>query len=50
MADESDSYLKGLDFTGSVLFPDQSDDILVVVTYKVKLFPYLPVDIEFTIR
>ncbi|SHO48101.1 glycohydrolase toxin TNT-related protein [Anaerocolumna xylanovorans] len=48
--DGSGSYLKGLDFTGSMLFPSQSDDILVVVTYKVKLFPYLPLDIEFTIR
>lgn len=50
MPDAGGSYLKGLDFTGTILFPNQSDDILVAVTYKVKLFPYLPLDIEYTIR
>lgn len=45
----SESYFNGLDFSNSTLFPYGSDEINIVVTYKVKLIQLLPIDYEFTI-
>lgn len=43
------SYFNGLDFSNSTLFPYGSDEITIVVTYKVKLLQLLPIDVEYTI-
>ena len=43
------SYFNGLDFSNSTLFPYGSDEISIIVTYKVKLLQLLPIDAEFTI-
>lgn len=45
----TESYFNGLDFSRSSLFADGSDEIIIVVTYSVKLLPLLPVDAEFQI-
>lgn len=45
----SKSYFNGLDFSNSTLFPFGSDEITVVVTYKVKMIQLLPIDLEFKI-
>ncbi|HIU68187.1 MAG TPA: hypothetical protein IAC64_11995 [Candidatus Caccomorpha excrementavium] len=42
------SYLNGLSFDGSSLFPYGSDDITLKVTYQVRIVPLLPVDIRIT--
>lgn len=44
-----ESYFNGMDFSNSTLFPYGSDEINIVVTYKVKLLQLLPVDLDFTI-
>lgn len=44
-----ESYFNGLDFSNSTLFPYGTDEINVIVTYKVKLLQLLPLDYEFTI-
>ena len=50
-----ESYFNGLDFTHSQLFPldtetgKATDEILIVVTYKVKLLQLLPLPSEFSI-
>lgn len=43
------SYFNGLDFSNSTLFPYGSDEITIIVTYKVKILQLLPVDLEFHI-
>ena len=43
------SSFNGLDFSNSTLFPYGSDEITIIVTYKVKLIQLLPIDVEFTI-
>lgn len=50
----NESYFNGLDFTHSELFPvgadnKVTDEILIVVTYKVKLLPLLPIKAEFSV-
>lgn len=44
-----ESYIHGIDFSKSMLFPEGNDDIVIVAEYKLKIFKYLPVDIEFEI-
>lgn len=44
-----ESYYNGLDFSNSTLFPYGSDEITIIVTYRVKLLPLLPIDKTFTI-
>ena len=44
-----ESYIHGIDFSQSMLFPEGENDILIVAKYKLKLFKYLPLDIEFEI-
>lgn len=44
-----ESYYNGLDFSNSTLFPYGSDEISIIVTYRVKLLPLLPIDKTFTI-
>ncbi len=43
----ADSYLNGLDFRSSLLFPGGSDYIVVNVRYRVKMIPLLPLNIHF---
>ncbi len=43
------TYLNGLDFTDSLLFPKGSNKIFVIVKYKVKVLKFLPIDIEIPI-
>lgn len=43
------AYFNGLDFSNSTLFPYGSDEISVIVTYRIKLIELLGVDVEFTI-
>lgn len=42
------SYVDGLDFTDSTLFPYGSNEIRIVVRYKVKVIPLLPIKHDFT--
>ncbi|MBQ9975816.1 MAG: hypothetical protein IJP16_04835 [Clostridia bacterium] len=42
------SYMDGLDFSGSTIFPDGSNEIKVHVEYKVKAISLLPIDATFT--
>lgn len=44
-----ESYYNGLDFSNSTLFAYGSDEIVIVVTYKVKIIQLLPIDLEYTI-
>lgn len=39
----------GLDFSRSTIFADGSDEIVLVVTYKIRLLQLLPIDAELTI-
>ncbi len=41
------SYMNGLNFRSSLLFPQGSDYIIVNVRYKVKMIPLLPLNINF---
>ena len=43
------SYVHGLDFSHSLLFPKGQEDIIIIVKYKLRLFQYLPLKIEFDI-
>ena len=44
------SYFNGLDFSHSQLFPtDHPDEIIIVVTYKIKILQVLPIKSEFEI-
>ena len=43
----TESYFNGLDFSNSTLFPYGSDEITIIVTYKVKMIQLLPVDFTF---
>lgn len=44
-----ETYFNGMDFSNSTLFLYGSDEINIVVTYKVRVLPLLPIDYEFTI-
>ncbi|MEG2428807.1 MAG: hypothetical protein RSA99_00310, partial [Oscillospiraceae bacterium] len=44
----SGKYIDGLDFGESTLFPYGSDEIKIVVTYKVKVIALLPIKKDFT--
>lgn len=43
----SGSYYKGLDFNGSTLFPNGSNEIKISVSYDVKVIALLPIDFSF---
>lgn len=43
------SYIKGLDFSQSTIFPYGSDEITIAVKYKIKIIPLLPVDLEYEV-
>lgn len=43
------SYIDGLDFSDSVLFPYGTDEITIVVKYKIKIIPLLPVELEYQV-
>ena len=43
------SYIDGLDFSDSVLFPYGTDEITIVVKYKIKIIPLLPVNLEYQV-
>ncbi len=43
----SGSYYKGLDFNGSTLFPNGSNEIKICVSYDVKVIALLPIDFSF---
>ena len=45
--DATGSYYKGLDFYGSTLFPNGSNEIKVCVSYDVKVIALLPIDFTF---
>lgn len=45
--DANGSYLDGLDFSKSTLFPDGSNEIRVTVSYDVKVIALLPIDFSF---
>jgi len=42
----SNSYLGGLDFSESMLFPDGTAEIRITVDYKIKVLKLLPIDAE----
>lgn len=44
------TYLSGLDFSESSLFMYGSDDIRIVVKYKIKVVPLLPIKTTYTLR
>ena len=48
--DVSGSCLNGLDFSDSSLFMYGSDEIRIVVKYKIRIIPLLPIDNIFTFR
>lgn len=48
--DASGSFLNGLDFSDSSLFMYGSDEIRIVVKYKIKIIPLLPIKSTFTFR
>lgn len=43
------SYIDGLDFSDSVLFPYGTDEITIAVKYKIKIIPLLPVNLEYEV-
>ena len=45
--DAKGSYLGGMDFSKSTLFPDSSNEIKVTVSYDVKVIALLPIDFSF---
>ena len=47
VANPNGSYLDGLDFSQSTLFPNGSSEITVTVSYDVKVIPLLPLDFSF---
>lgn len=44
----AESYMQGMNFDGSSLFPGDTHTIRLVARYKVKVVPLLPVNFEFT--
>lgn len=42
-------FLETIDFSKSVLFPNTSSDIILVAEYEVRVTPYIPVDLTYTI-
>lgn len=48
--DASGSHLGGLDFSESSLFMYGSDEIRIVVKYKIKIIPLLPINTEYSFR
>ncbi len=45
---KGDSYLNGINFTKSKLFPSGKNDIKIVAVYRAKIVPLLPIDMKFT--
>lgn len=45
--DATGSYYKGIDFNGSTLFPNGSNEIKICVSYDVKVIALLPIDFSF---
>lgn len=45
---KGDSYIDGINFTKSELFPSGQNDIKIVAIYRAKVIPLLPIDMEFT--
>lgn len=45
---KGNSYMNGIDFTQSELFPDGENVIKIVAVYRVKVVPLLPIDMKFT--
>ena len=43
------SFWEGIDFGKSQLFPGTTNDIIFVAEYKVRITPYIPIDISYTI-
>lgn len=44
------SYINGIDFSHSTLFPYGSDEITIVDEYKIKIIPLLPVNLEYSVK
>ena len=44
------SYINGISFAHSTLFPYGSDDITIVAEYKIKILPLLPVNLEYSVK
>lgn len=44
------SYINGIDFSDSTLFPYGTEEITIVAEYKIKILPLLPVNLEYTVR
>ena len=44
------SYINGIDFSHSTLFPYGSDEITIVAEYKIKIIPLLPVNLEYSVK
>lgn len=44
------SYINGIDFSHSTLFPYDSDEITIVAEYKIKIIPLLPVNLEYSVK
>ncbi len=45
--DATGSYYKGIDYNGSTLFPNGSNEIKICVSYDVKVIALLPIDFSF---
>lgn len=43
------AYINSLDFSRSTIFADGSNDIVLIVTYKIEALPLLPINYEFII-
>ena len=47
LTESEQKFLETVDFSKSMLFPGESDEIILVAEYKVKIIPFIPVDIEY---
>ncbi len=45
---KGNSYINGINFTKSKLFPDGNNEIKIVAIYRAKVVPLLPIDMKFT--
>lgn len=45
---KGNSYLNGINFSKSKLFPNGDNDIKIVAIYRAKVIPLLPIDLKFT--
>lgn len=44
------SYINGIDFSHSTLFPYGTDEITIVAEYKIQIIPLLPVKLEYAVK